>query len=140
MLGHLPLSVHLLDEQRDEAYPDEDDQDHDGQAPRQPGVRTEEVAKQGVDMHDDPCHHAVQRVKRTHQLAPRDLGGIPGRHRVVTAGMKRMAPGDARHREPEPAGRAVLGERGVRVLTARGREPAARPKQRAHEPPVARNR
>src|SRR5579859_1456275 len=72
--------------------------------------------------------------------APRWLGGMyTARHRVVTAGIKRMAPCDALDREPEPARRAVLGHRGERVLTARGREPAPRGQQRAHEPPVTRD-
>src|SRR5580692_10909246 len=62
-----------------------------------------------------------------------------GRHRVETAGIKRMASGDALDREPQPARRAVLGQRGECVLTARGREPAPRGQQRAHEPPVTRD-
>ena len=136
VLGHLPLGVHLLDEQRDEQQPDEHDQDHDGQAPGQSGGRAEERAEHGVYPHDDPRHHVVQWIERLHQLAPRDLGGFPGRHWIVTAGMKRMASGDAGHREPEPSGRAVLGQCGQRVRTARGFEPAARSQQRADEPPV----
>jgi hypothetical protein len=50
--------------------------------------------------------------------------------------MEGMAPGDTRHREPEPTGRAVFGQGGKGVFAAGRREPAARPEQRADEPPV----
>src|SRR6266571_2315829 len=80
--------------------------------------------------HDDPGHQVIQRVKDGHLLAPRDLG-FPGRHRIIAAGMEGMAPGDTRHREPEPAGRAVFGQGGQGVRAAGRLEPAARPEQRA---------
>jgi len=67
--------------------------------------------------HDDPRHQVIQRVKNSHLLAPRDLG-FPGRHRIIAAGMERMAPGNTRNREPEPLGRAMLGQRHQRILAA----------------------
>src|SRR5438034_7519137 len=88
--------------------------------------------------HDDPGHQVIQRVKDGHLLAPRDLG-FPGRHRIIAAGMEGMAPGDTRHREPEPAGRTVFGQGGEGVRAAGWLEPAARPEQRADEPPVSRD-
>src|ERR1700685_2899141 len=77
--------------------------------------------------------HATRSVSGSRMataLAPRYLGG---RHRVVTAWVERVAPGNARHRKPESAARAVLGER---CRAARGLDPAPRAEQRAHEPPV----
>ena len=82
----------------------------------------------------------VQRVQRdVHELAPSATGSASvqgAADRIKPPGWNGWQPADTRYREPEPTGRAVLADRLQRVLAAGRREPAARPEQRADEPPV----
>ena len=72
---HLPLRVHLLDEQRDHDQPHEHHEDDDGQAPCPAARRAERHGEHRMDTHDYPCDRVEQRVENAHLTTPWGLVG-----------------------------------------------------------------
>ncbi|MEI2642204.1 MAG: hypothetical protein V9G10_07685 [Candidatus Nanopelagicales bacterium] len=71
---HVALSLDLLDEQRDQQNPDDDDETDDRQRPGPSARLSEDGAEQAVELDEDPRDGSAQPVQYEHGRTPGEQG------------------------------------------------------------------